>query len=336
MFSSFVTNLDQKLLPEDGWYKTYLITAGVGTATLFLLKYYLSSQRAWCKNNVSLEGKTCIVTGGNTGIGKAVALEFAQRKGRVILACRDIQKANSAALDIRKELKFDADVGVCQLDLSSFASIRNFVACIKQNEENIHILVNNAGLMSCPYTKSVDGFEMQFAVNHLGHFLLTNLLLDTMKNKDDARIIVVSSSLYKKVNLDLTNYNNQQGYMPFEAYARSKLANILFAHELSKRLPAGITVNSMHPGIVWTELARHKLTNIALKVLYNISAYFLLRKPQEAAQTILYMATEPSLKDSSGKYFGDCRLEELKDTAKDDKMSKKLWEISEKLTGLEI
>jgi len=189
--------------------------------------------------------------------------------------------------------------------------------------------------MSCPFQKSSDGIEMQFAVNHLGHFLFTNLLLERMMGKTDSRIIMVSSSLYKYATIDFINFNTEKYYDPSQAYGRSKLANILFSKELSKRLPDGITVNSMHPGIVWTELGRYRIPNCIAKVLFSIPAYFLLRTPEQGAQTIIHMATDPEirLKNVSGKYFGNCKVENVNPNADDDHMSEKLWEISENLTN---
>ena len=233
---AFLAELDDKLLPKVGWLRNCLITLGVGTGVLFCCRFYLDFRRVRCNNKVLLTGKTCIITGANTGIGKAVALEFARRKARVILACRDVQKGNNAAVEIRRSIK-DANVNVYQLDLASFISIRKFVQQVKENENSLDILVNNAGLMYAPFMKTADGFELHFAVNHLGHFLLTNLLLDHM-NKN-SRIIVVSSALYKKAQLDLINFNEKEIYDAYQAYGKSKLANILFVNELQHYLPPG-------------------------------------------------------------------------------------------------
>ncbi|XP_065662218.1 retinol dehydrogenase 14 isoform X6 [Hydra vulgaris] len=239
---ALLAELDDKL-PKVGWFRNCLITLGVGTSVLFCCRFYLAFRRAKCNNKVLLSGKTCIITGANTGIGKAVALEFARRKAKVILACRDVQKGNDAAIDIRRSIK-DANVNVYQLDLASFTSIRNFVQLYKENENTLDILVNNAGLMYAPFTKSEDGIELHFAVNHLGHFLLTNLLLDYMNNH--SRIIVVSSALYKKAQLDLINFNEEEIYDAFQAYGKSKLANILFVNELQHYLPPRDPLNNVY------------------------------------------------------------------------------------------
>lgn len=330
--SNFLTSYFNDVFQPNSWLRTVTVSFGASAGILFTLKYVLSFRRPRCKNLLSLTGKTCIITGANSGIGKAVAFEFARRNARVILACRDAQKANITAVEIRKKVK-NANVEVYLLDLASFESIRHCADAIKEKEDGIDILVNNAGLMSCPFQKSVDGIEMQFAVNHLGHFLLTNLLLDKIKEKVDARIIVVASSLYKYATVDLVNFNNETYYNPTQAYGRSKLANILFTQALSKRLPDSITVNSMHPGVVWTELGRYRIPNYIVKLLFTIPAYFLMRSPDQGAQTIIHMATEPSLKGVTGKYFGDCSIESLNSHAEDQHMSEKLWEMSEHLTS---
>jgi len=324
------------------WVRTLTTTFVATSGLLFTVKTYLSRRRAICTNSILLTGKTCVVTGANVGIGKAVAEEFAKRGARVLIACRDVNRGNACAADIRRKVK-DADVEVYHLDLSSFASVRSCAEAIEVKESRLDVLVNNAGLMACPFQLSKDGIEMQFAVNHLGHFLFTNLLLNKMKStsqqhKDDAgggdaRIIVVSSALYKNATIDFENYNSEQLYKPTQAYGRSKLANLLFTRELSRRLPDGVTVNSMHPGVVWTSLGRYRLKNFIMRWLWAIPGYFLLRSAEEGAQTIVHMATDPHLRGVSGKYFGDCKVESVRPNAQDGNVASMLWEMSEKLTG---
>lgn len=212
------------------------LVGACGALVWFLRRYFAGGI---CKNNVSLAGKTAIITGGNTGIGKATAFAFAKRGARVILACRSVEKGDKAAKEIRLQVK-NADVAVRYLDLSSLSSVRRFVDNFLRSENQLHILVNNAGLFGCPHWKSEDGYEMQFAVNHLGHFLLTNLLLDPLSKSAPSRIVVVSSSLHKSAKINFEDLQGDQSYLPKVAYKQSKLANILFAHELSKRLPPGM------------------------------------------------------------------------------------------------
>ncbi|CAB4037309.1 Hypothetical predicted protein [Paramuricea clavata] len=304
---------------------------GACGALVWLLRRYFSG--AVCQNNVNLRGKTALITGGNTGLGKATALTLAQKGARVILACRSLKRGDKAASEIRSQVE-NAQVAVYFLDLSSLNSVRKFVQDFVRTENGLHILINNAGIYGCPHWKSEDGYEMQFAVNHLGHFLLTNLLMDTLAQSAPSRVLVVTSSLHKRGTIEFDDLSGDKDYKPRKAYAQSKLANLLFAHELNKRLPSGVTVNSLHPGIVWTELARYSTFNPILRYLAYPLLLLILKTPWQGAQTTTYCATEPSLQEVSGLYFGDCKQEECAQHAKDDGTAKKLWEVSEKMTGL--
>eukprot|EP00795_Rhopilema_esculentum_P003438 gene3438-1813_t len=285
-----------------------------------------------CTNVNSLYGKTVIITGANTGIGKEVSKELAKRKARVILACRDVEKGRKAAREIFEETGTSCDVVVKELDLASFKSIRKFCQNIYDTEPQVNILINNAGVFHPPYSLTEDGYETTFAVNYLGHFLLTNLLLS--KLKDSARVIIVASKLYEKAKIDFENLNAEKGYKGFDAYKQSKLANLLFAYELCKKVPRGVTVNSLHPGFVATELPRHKLNNKIKKILYPIFAFLFMRTPVEGAQTVVHLATSSELDSVSGGYFGDCKEEKLQPKALDDKVSAKLWELSLEMCDL--
>ena len=211
-----------------------------------------------CRSNASLAGKTVIITGANTGIGKETAIDMAKRQARVIMACRSVERGEKAAKEVRKA-SGSIKVEFRQLDLASLASVRRFCEHVLKEESHIDILINNAGIMSCPYWKTEDGFEMQFGVNHLGHFLLTNLLLDRLKKAPAARIVNVSSLAYKRTNgINFDDINSEQSYIPRAAYSQSKLANILFTRSLAKRLEGTrVTANSLHPGVICTELGRH-------------------------------------------------------------------------------
>ena len=212
---------------------------GACGALVWLLRRYFSG--AVCRNNVNLRGKTALITGGNTGLGKATALALAQKGAKVILACRSLERGDKAAMEIRSQVE-NAQVSVYFLDLSSLTSVRKFVHDFIKSENGLHILVNNAGMYGCPHWKSEDGYEMQFAVNHLGHFLLTNLLMDTLAKSAPSRIVIVSSSLHKHGHIDFDDLNGDKDYHPKKAYIQSKLANLLFAHELNKCLPSGIVL----------------------------------------------------------------------------------------------
>ena len=216
-----------------------------------------------CYSKARLDGKTAIITGANTGCGLETAVDFAQRNGRVILACRNRERGEAAVAEVKKRTG-NNNVVFMQLDLASLDSVRSFSASVLAQEPRIDILVNNAGVMACPYSKTADGFEMQFGVNHLGHFLLTNLLLERMKKAPAARIVNVSSMGHQwgKINFDALNPPPEK-YSSWGAYMQSKLANILFTRSLAKRLQGTkVTANSLHPGAVKTELARHQ--NIVL------------------------------------------------------------------------
>lgn len=210
---------------------------GACSALVWFLRRYFSG--GFCKNKVDLHGKTALITGGNTGLGKATALALAQKGARVILACRSLERGDKAASEIRSKVK-NAKIRVYFLDLSSLKSVRKFAQDFSRTESELHILVNNAGIYGCPHWKTEDGYEMQFAVNHLGHFLLTNLLLDTLARSIPSRIIIVGSSLHKGAQIAFDDLNGDKEYHPRKAYGQSKLANLLFAHELNKRLPSGI------------------------------------------------------------------------------------------------
>uniref|UniRef100_A0A673GPT1 Retinol dehydrogenase 14a n=1 Tax=Sinocyclocheilus rhinocerous TaxID=307959 RepID=A0A673GPT1_9TELE len=272
-----------------------------------------------------LRGKTIIVTGANSGIGKATAAELLRCQGRVIMACRDRERAEKVAQEIQQEAGTEqGELVIKLLDLASLKSVRIFCEEIMKEESRIDILINNAGIYQCPYTKSEDGFEIQFAVNHLGHFLLTNLLLDLLKRSAPSRIIVVSSKLYKYGEINFDDLNSEQSYDKASAYARSKLANLLFTLELSHRLEeTGVTVNALTPGIVQTNLGRHVHIPLLVKPLFNLASRAFFKSPEEGAQTSIYLACSLDVEGVQGKCF-----------ATDEEVAKKLWDISEVMVGI--
>ena len=238
------------------WPYNLLLYVAIAGVTLHFLRMFFAG--GVCQSTASLEGKTVIITGGNTGIGKETAIDLAKRKARVIIACRSEEKGKKAEVDIRRE-SGNSDVHFRKLDLASFESIRNFAKEVLSEESRIDILINNAGVMYCAYQKTVDGYETQFGVNHLGPFLLTNLLLDKIKQASEGRIVVVSSLGHEyAAKMGLDTINSEAHYSPYDAYHKSKLANVLFTKALAKRLSGtSVTVNSLHPGFVDTELQRH-------------------------------------------------------------------------------
>ncbi|XP_013911736.1 PREDICTED: LOW QUALITY PROTEIN: retinol dehydrogenase 14-like [Thamnophis sirtalis] len=263
-----------------------------------------------------MEGKTAIITGANSGLGRATAAELLRQGARVIMACRDCGRAEEAARELR------AEVGLCsrgggecrgelvvhELDLASLRSVRSFCQQVLQEEPRLDVLINNAGIFQCPYMKTEDGFEMQFGVNHLGHFLLTNLLLSLLKSSAPSRIVVVSSKLYKHGEINFDDLNSELSYNKSFAYSRSKLANILFTRELARRIQnTGVTVNVLHPGIVRTNLGRYVHIPLLAKPLFNLVSWAFFKSPSEGAQTIVYLSTSPEVEGVSGKYFATAR-----------------------------
>lgn len=228
----------------------------VAGVSLCLLRRYIRGSVSYSK--AKLDGKTAIVTGANTGIGLETAVDFAQRNGRVTLACRSQAKGEAAVEEVKKR-SGNINVVFMELDLASFASIRRFCLAVVRNEKKIDILVNNAGVF-CNFAKSADDIELQFAVNYLGSFLLTRLLLDTIKQSPKARIVNVSSEAYTSGKIDFDNLRSpdENSYRSFPAYAQSKLGNIIFTRSLAQKLQQdGVIVNAVHPGTVYTEIARN-------------------------------------------------------------------------------
>ncbi|XP_026209465.1 retinol dehydrogenase 14a [Anabas testudineus] len=283
-----------------------------------------------------MNGKTVIVTGANSGIGKATAAAIVKLKGRVIMACRDLSRAEEAAQEIRQETGADnAQLVVKQLDLASLTSIRTFCQEIIKEEPRLDVLINNAGIYQCPYTKTQDGFEMQFGVNHLGHFLLSHLLLDLLKRSAPSRIVVVSSKLYKYGHINFEDLNSEQNYNKAFAYNRSKLANLLFTYELAHRLQgSGVTVNAVTPGLVRTNLGKHVHIPMLAKPVFNLLSWGLFKTPEEGAQTLVYLACSPDVNGVQGKCFADCQPLVLMHKGTDQEVASKLWDISEVMVGI--
>ncbi|KAJ6647388.1 Retinol dehydrogenase 12 [Pseudolycoriella hygida] len=296
--------------------------------TYFLRKYAEGGQFT---KDVRIDGKVVIISGCNTGIGKETALELAKRGARVYMACRNFDKCENARREII-ELSRNKNVFNITLDLSSFESIRNFVKEFGNKEESLDILINNAGLYGLPKGVTEDGHETTFASNYLGHFLLTNLLLDKLKAAAPSRIINVSSMLHRHGKINKEDLQCEKSFAILPAYYNSKLANILFSRELAKRLEGtGVTSNSLHPGVIRTEIGRH--TRISTTLLYAFGFLF-YKSIKSGAQTSLACALDPDFKDVTGKYFCDCNIGEESNDAQDDEMAEWLWRTSEKLTGL--
>lgn len=283
--------------------------------------------------NTKIDGKIAIITGANTGIGKENAIDLAMRGGKVYIACRDQPRGEEALKDIKRVSGSDK-VYFLQLDLASLDSIRNFSKKFHELESQLHILVNNAGVMACPKSLTKDGFEMQIGTNHLGHFLLTNLLLDLLKHSAPSRIVMVSSAGHKMSDIDKEDFMSERSYSKWKAYGRSKLANVLFASKLAKKLEGtGVTANSCHPGVVQTELGRHMSDTLRKYVIAPIFGPF-FKTPWEGAQTQIRLAVDPELENVTGKYFSDCKEKIPSRAAQNDETATWLYQKSVELVGL--
>lgn len=283
-----------------------------------------------------MTGKTVIVTGANSGIGYETAREMARRGGHVIMACRDMEDCEKARSTIRQRIP-NKMVECRELDLASLESIKKFADGVLESEKHIEVLINNAGIMRCPKQLTNDGFEMQLGVNHLGHFLLTNLLLDRLKASAPSRIVNITSISHKDGVINFDDLNSAKKYDAKKAYNQSKLANILFNMELAKRLQgSGVTANAVYPGISVTNLERY--TGIGQsKVSRGISSPFLSpfkKTAMQGCQTSVYVAVDPSLEKVTGKYFSNLKEATPSNNALDEEAAKRLWLISEKWTGL--
>ena len=286
-------------------------------------------------------GKTAIVTGSNTGIGYEIARHLARKGARVLLACRDGDKAAQAANEMKSGPE-RLEVETLHLDLENIASVRE-AAREAQKEERIDMLVNNAGVMMPPLGHATAGTEMQFAVNHLGHFALTALLLDKLAEDGGGRVVVQSSIAHKNGRIDFDNLDAEQGYDRKAFYAQSKLANLLFAKELDRRLcAAGSPVSAIacHPGVAASELTRHIKGAAVIQPVMEV----VLNTSEQGALPALQAATDPAAE--GGDYYGPRGLLEARgntsgrafDTsrARDEELAQRLWRRSEELTGIDF
>ncbi|XP_025263371.1 retinol dehydrogenase 11 [Camponotus floridanus] len=304
-----------------------------------------------CTSKARLDGKVAIITGANSGIGKETAKDFYRRGARVILACRNLEKGKAAVEDIKKNpdpstgKKYNDKLGelvICSLDLTNLKSVRECARKILSDESVIHILINNAGVMMTPYEKTKDGFELQLQSNYLGHFLLTLLLLPRIQSSaPGCRIINVSSICHRVGKIYFNDINLENSYSPMKAYGQSKLANILFTKELAHRLKEarinGINVYSLHPGVIRTELSRYYSRTIipgANFIYRNIMRPF-IKNPVQGAQTTIHCAVDEKVANETGLYYAECRVSSPQWRARDDQISKKLWDLTCRLLHLE-
>jgi Dehydrogenases with different specificities (related to short-chain alcohol dehydrogenases) len=276
-----------------------------------------------------MTGKVCIVTGANSGIGKVTALELARMGARIVMVCRDRARGEAALAEIKQATGNDQlELMLC--DLSSQADIRRFADEFKATHSRLDVLVNNAGVYLRKRQTTVDQLEATFAINHLGYFLLTNLLLDLLKQSAPSRIVNVSSGAHASGHINFDDLQGEKSYSGVKAYCNSKLANILFTRELARQLAGTqVTANCLHPGAVATGIFRSLPRPLeALIKLVTMS-------PEKGAQTTIYLASSPAVETVTGKYFVKCAEARPSTEAQDDQIASRLWAESARLTHLQ-
>ncbi len=276
------------------------------------------------------KSRTIVVTGATSGIGRATAVGLAKLDSRLILVGRDAGRAEESVAEIRSATG-RKDVEIVLGDFASQAELRRVADEILARTQAIHVLVNNAGVTMLKRTTTPDGLETTFAVNHLGYFLLTGLLLPRLRAGAPARIVNVASDAHRFGKLDLEDLQNEREFKAMRVYGQSKTANILFTRELARRLAgSGVTVNALHPGGVATRLGRG--SGPLLDLLQRAIMLF-MKSPEQGAATSIYLASAPGLERVNGRYFADEKEKQPAPHASDPDAARRLWEISEKLTG---
>ena len=298
-------------------------------------------------SGIDLGGRTAIVTGASGGLGEETARALAAHGAYVTIVARSQDKLDAAAARIKEATGHEVETGT--LELHKPATVRAFAEKWLADHDKLHILINNAGIMMCPLTRTKEGWELQFATNHLGHFLLTNLLVPALKNAASARVVSVASAGHNVATVDLDDVNyERREYDPIEAYGQSKTANVWFASEFDKRFQsAGIRAFSLHPGGIQTDLGRHLTEDVLKELLELIRA----RGGEEGGKTIpqgaatsCYAATSAELDGKGGLYLVDCQVARAGNSitadhapwAYDETGAARLWDVSNKLLGTEF
>jgi NAD(P)-dependent dehydrogenase (short-subunit alcohol dehydrogenase family) len=286
-------------------------------------------------------GRRAVVTGSNSGLGLITARELARAGASVVMACRNTQKGDAAAGQIRAAVP-DADVAVSALDLGSLDSVRAFAERFHAEHDGLDLLINNAGVMAAPRSTTVDGYEMQFATNHLGHFALTGLLTGAIEGRKDGRVVTLSSTAHKIGKIRFDDLHGEKRYNRWLAYGQTKLANLMFALELERRLrAAGSTLISVaaHPGYAATNL-QSAGPPLLDRLVMTVSNQLIAQSAEMGALPTLYAATAPV---EGGAFIGPDGIGEQRGyparvsptrAARDEDAARRLWEISEELTGV--
>lgn len=287
-------------------------------------------------------GRLAVVTGANSGLGLSAARELARAGCEVVIACRNTAKGEKAAESIRSDVP-SAKLEVAALDLADLASVRAFAERLSGSRDRLDLLINNAGVMAAPYARTADGFEMQLGTNHLGHFALTGLLLERLRNTPEARVVTVSSGMHHSGSIDFDDLQSERSYKRWGAYSQSKLANLLFTLELDRRLKAAdLSLRSVaaHPGYAATNL---QLSGPRLpeRLVMRVSNLLFAQSADMGALPILYAATAPGVEggfyigpDGRGESRGYPTTVVPNRKALDPQVAARLWEVSEELTGV--
>ena len=280
---------------------------------------------------MDLNNKLCVITGANSGIGFETALELSKQGAFIVMVCRNEDKAEAAKEQIKNEHPA-AGIDIVLCDFSSQAEIRNAASQINRSYEKIDILINNHGFTSSRYNETVDGLEEVFAVNHIGYFLFTNLLLENLKAAGKSRIINVASNAHRNGEFDPGNLQLKKNYQPWKAYGNSKLFNILFTMELADRLKGTyVTANCLHPGVIASNFG--KTGEWWVRLFFGLGKPF-LKSNREGAETTIYLATSDEVEGVNGAYFKESKVATPRKLARNKAAAEKLWGISEELCGL--
>ncbi len=283
----------------------------------------------------SMDGKICLVTGANQGIGKETALALARMGATVVMVARDPAKGEAALADVRSRSGND-NVSLMIADLASLESIRALAKNFRAEHTKLHVLVNNAGAYNTVRTTTKDGFETTFGVNHLAYFLLTELLLDLLKASAPSRIISVSSTAHVGGKMNFDDLQGEQNYGGARAYGQSKLANVLFTYELARRLEGtGVTANTLHPGVVRTGFGKNNggVVGPIFAIAQTVARPFFI-SPEQGAATTIYLASSPEVEGVTGKYFAKSRDVPSNAVSYDVATQQRLWAMSEEMVGL--
>jgi NAD(P)-dependent dehydrogenase (short-subunit alcohol dehydrogenase family) len=279
-----------------------------------------------------VKDKLCVITGGTDGIGKAAAYELAVQGARLLIHGRDPDKGARAVAEL-KARSGNPGIELVPADFGSLAEVRRLAAAVRERTPRVDVLINNAGGFFARRVLSQDGYEMTFAVNHLAPFLLTHLLLDTLKSTSLSRIVTTASAAHKGATLAFEDLQATGKYSGLGCYGRSKLANILFTRGLAKRLQgSGVTATCLHPGFVRTEIGRDIDAPLG-RWIFGLMSRF-ARSPEKGAQTLVYLAAAPQAQGASGGYYFDCRQIPPAPAAQDDSVAERLWEVSARMVGM--